>query len=68
MPHNLGTFSCNGLRRTSLNAVRGSQLEKYVKRLGSLAVAEQRPLNDMTDVQVILDILAYAWLKFFFVL
>uniref|UniRef100_A0A914RX71 Uncharacterized protein n=1 Tax=Parascaris equorum TaxID=6256 RepID=A0A914RX71_PAREQ len=34
---------CNGLRAAAFNAVHGSPLEKYVKRLGAIAANEDRP-------------------------
>uniref|UniRef100_A0A915BUF8 General transcription factor 3C polypeptide 3 n=1 Tax=Parascaris univalens TaxID=6257 RepID=A0A915BUF8_PARUN len=43
---------CNGLRAAAFNAVHGSPLEKYVKRLGAIAANEDRPPSDMTAIQL----------------
>lgn len=36
----------------AFNAVRGSPFEKFVKRVGQLATAEERPASEMTGIQV----------------
>ncbi|VDD95624.1 unnamed protein product [Enterobius vermicularis] len=42
----------NCVRTVALNVLHGSQLEKYVKRLGNLALAEERSLTGLTSIQI----------------
>lgn len=44
---------CLGIRVQAFNAVRGSAFEKYVKRVGQLAAAEERVPSEITGTQVI---------------
>ncbi|KAL3984569.1 TPR repeat family protein [Acanthocheilonema viteae] len=43
---------CHGIRVQAFNAVRGSAFEKYVKRVGQLAAAEERAPSEITSTQL----------------
>ncbi|VDK80412.1 unnamed protein product [Litomosoides sigmodontis] len=43
---------CHGIRVQAFNAVRGSAFEKYVKRVGQLAAAEERAPSEITGTQL----------------
>lgn len=43
---------CHGIRAQAFNAVRGSAFEKYVKRVGQLAAAEERVPSEISGTQV----------------
>uniref|UniRef100_A0A8R1TWZ5 Uncharacterized protein n=2 Tax=Onchocerca TaxID=6281 RepID=A0A8R1TWZ5_ONCVO len=43
---------CLGIRVQAFNAVRGSAFEKYVKRVGQLAAAEERVPSEITGTQL----------------
>ncbi|VDK54450.1 unnamed protein product [Anisakis simplex] len=43
---------CHGLRKATFYAVRGSALEKFVKRLGAIAASEDRPPSEITANQL----------------
>ncbi|MFH4979478.1 hypothetical protein AB6A40_006187 [Gnathostoma spinigerum] len=47
-----GMSVCNGLRSAAILAVRGSAMERYVKRLGAVAAEEERVPSEITAVQV----------------
>ncbi|MCP9262602.1 RNA polymerase Rpb7 protein [Dirofilaria immitis] len=43
---------CHGIRVQAFNAVRGSAFEKYVKRVGQLAAAEEHGPSEITGTQL----------------
>lgn len=45
-------FLSQCMRVQAFNALRGSSLEKYVKRVGQLAAAEDRASSELTAAQV----------------